>query len=104
MQLLFYVTYIVGLILAAGFTIRYHMLTHGAWREHQAGVSFMGMALSLAVTLGAVVMRLLVLRILGWHWADTPTLIVAFVGLVAVNGFLGHRWYLLERYQRSDKE
>lgn len=104
MQLTFYIAYIVGFGLATGFSVRYAVLTKGAWREHQAGVSLMGMAISLAVTLGAATIRVVSMRMFHWAWADAPTLVVAFTGLVAVCAFLAHRWYLLERYQKSDKE
>jgi hypothetical protein len=104
MQLAFYVTYIVGLVLAVGFVIRYHHLTDGAWRYHQTGIVYMGDAISLAVVLLAVVLRLLVLRILHLAWADEPTVILSLAGLIGVIGWIGYRWYLLERYQRSDKE
>ncbi len=104
MQLTFYIAYIVGFVCATGFAVRYAVLTRGAWRDHQAGVSLMGMAVALAVTLGATTVRVVFIRMLGWAWADVPTIWAAFAGLVAVIAFIIHRWYLLERYQRSDKE
>ncbi len=104
MQLTFYVSYIIGFLCCTGFVARYHILTKGAWRKHPAGISIFGMAVSLAVTLSGVVIRVVLLRMLGWDWADTPTKVMVLLGLFAVIAFILHRWYLLERYQRSDKE
>jgi hypothetical protein len=104
MQLAFYIAYIVTGTLAAGFVVRYHMLTKGAWRQHPAGVSYMGMAGALVVALGGVVIRVVLFRMAGWTWADTPTKLVVLGGLFLIAAFIAHRWYLLERYQKSDKE
>lgn len=104
MQLAFYISYIVIFGLAVGFVTRYHLLTGGAWRQHPAGVSYMGMAVALAVALFGVVIRVVLLRMLRWTWADLPTQIIVLAGLAAIGAFVAHRWYLLERYQRYDKE
>ncbi len=104
MQELLYIGYGFGFVLAAGFTIRYNTLTRGAWREHQAGVSFMGMAAAVGIAMLAAVLRILAVRWPGWSWLNEPTLVLGVLGLWSINVFLAHRWYLLERYQRSDKE
>jgi hypothetical protein len=104
MQLMFYISYIVGFVLATGFSVRYATLTRGAWREHPAGISIMGMSVSLAVVMFAVTIRVVFLRMLNWSWADTPTVVLAQLGIWLVIGWIAHRWYLLERYQKSDKE
>jgi MFS family permease len=103
-QIAFYVLYGVGFILAVGFIIRYHQLTDGAWRKHQTGISYMGDAVSLALVLAAVVGRIISARLLHWHWFDVTTQLLALAGTVGVVGWIGFRWYLLERYQKSDKE
>lgn len=103
-QVLFYALYVLGFFLAGGFSFRYHVLTHGAWKTHQTGISFMGMAIALAVTFFDVVIRVLALQVFRWTWADTPTLYVALTGLFMVCAFLAHRWFLLERYQNREED